>query len=135
MKVNIGPYPKNHSKERKIDIRIDNYDIWNADHTLSLIIHAVLVRYIQSGHGAPYVDDDDVPEELRSHNAPPKEHEWETDDFFFMRWDWITQEMLFVFERSMKEHEYDKFENYQADQERADNSMRLFSKYYFGLWT
>ena len=42
MKVNIGPYPKNSTKSRKISIHIDNYDIFNMDTTLALIIIPML---------------------------------------------------------------------------------------------
>ncbi len=54
-----------------------------------------------SKHGAPNVDDEDVPEglNLRSTEAPPKENEWDTDDNWHKRWDWVMDEMIFSFER------------------------------------
>ena len=48
--------------------------------------------------GAPFVDDIDVPEELRSTSAPPKESEYDTDANHFKRWDWVIDEMIFAFE-------------------------------------
>jgi len=67
-------------RKRKIQIHIDNYDIWSADHTLALIIHPILLKLKTNKIGSPYVDDQDVPEHLRSTNAAPKEHEYDTDE-------------------------------------------------------
>ena len=60
MKVHLGPYRTN----RKIEIRIDKYDVWGLDHTLALIIHPALVLLKEQKHGDPQVDDEDVPEEV-----------------------------------------------------------------------
>ena len=59
-------------RHRKIKVRIDNYDVWGADHTMALVIHPILKLLQESKHGAPLVDDEDVPEELKSTSAPPK---------------------------------------------------------------
>ena len=80
-------------------IRIDRYDTWSMDHTLADIILPMLKQLNATKHGAPHVDDADVPEYLRSHMAQPKEHEWDTDSLHFMRWDWILAEMIFAFEK------------------------------------
>ena len=32
------------NRNRKVKIQIDHYDVWNADHTLALIIHPLLQR-------------------------------------------------------------------------------------------
>ena len=67
-------------KTRKIKIRIDPYDTWSVDHTLALIIVPMLKQLKARQHGAPNVDDEDVPENLCSINAKPKE-DWEVDEF------------------------------------------------------
>lgn len=85
-------------KKRTIKIHIDKWDTWNMDHTLSLIIAPMLKQLKETKHGAPYVDDEDVPEHLRSTAAPKKENEWDTDDNHFKRWDWVLDEMIFAFE-------------------------------------
>ena len=41
MKVEIGPYEEN----RKVNVQIDEYDLWNLDHTLALIILPSLKAY------------------------------------------------------------------------------------------
>ena len=42
-----------HKRKRKIKIRIDNYDIWNMDYTLSLIIVPMLKELKNTKHGVP----------------------------------------------------------------------------------
>jgi len=84
-------------RKRTEIVRIDPYDTWSMDHTLSLIIHPMLVQLKNTKHGAPFTDDEDVPEHLRSTNAPPKKEEWDTDDLFFDRWNWILDEMIWAF--------------------------------------
>ena len=101
MKVHIGRYPKDSSKEQKISVRIDKWDTWSMDHTLAHIVTPMLKQLRDTKHGAPYTDDADVPEELRKSAAPPTEHEWDTDDNHFKRWDWILDEMIFAFESKL----------------------------------
>ncbi len=43
------------------------------DYTLSHIVVPMLKQLKETKHGAPFVDDEDVPEELKSTSAPPKE--------------------------------------------------------------
>ena len=79
-------------------VKIDRWDTWNMDGTLGLIILPMLKQLNKTKHGAPYVDDEDVPEELKSTSAPPKENEYDTDANHFKRWDWVLNEMIFAFE-------------------------------------
>lgn len=80
-------------------VKIDYYDTWNMDGTLSNIILPMLKQLQATKQGAPYVDDEDVPEELKSTSAPPKESEWDTDDNHFKRWDWALDQMIWSFEQ------------------------------------
>jgi hypothetical protein len=86
-------------KKRKVEIRIDKYDTWSMDATLSMIILPMLKQLKATKHGAPLVDDKDVPKELRSTSAPKKENEWDTDENHFKRWDWVLDEMIWTFEQ------------------------------------
>ena len=85
-------------RKRKIQVHIDRWDTWSMDHTLAYIILPMLKQLKATKHGAPYVDDQDVPEHLRSTAALPKENEWDTDSNHFLRWDWVLDEMIFAFE-------------------------------------
>lgn len=88
-----------HSKrEQTIKVHIDKWDTWSMDHTLGYIILPMLKQLKETKHGAPFVDDEDVPEELKSTSAPPKENDWDTDENHFKRWDWVLDEMIFAFE-------------------------------------
>lgn len=97
-------------------IKIDNYDTWSADSTLAPIILPMLKQLFEKKHGAPYTDDADVPEHLRSTAAPAKENEYDTDALHFERWDWIMGEMIFAFEQLVKEDKgEDQFRTGYAD--------------------
>ena len=91
-------------KKRTVEIKIDHYDTWSMDHTLSLIIHPMLVQMKATKHGSPWVDDEDVPEHLRSTAAPPLTEEEKnyggTDGLHEARWDWILDEMIWAFYNS-----------------------------------
>ena len=164
MKVYIGRYPKNHTKEQKVSIRIDKWDTWSMDNTLAHIITPMLKQLKATQHGAPNVDMEDVPEELRAEKLVG---EYDVDENYFKRWEYVLDEMIFAFEHliddsweeAYRSGEIDmKFEpcednpklsrmvdgpnhTYKCDYDgmkkvydRMDNGFRLFGKYYRGLW-
>jgi len=97
------------NRKRKIKIHIDNYDVWSVDHTLAMIIHPVLVKLKEQKHGSPPVDDEDVPDNVKSLAAPPKENEWDTDDNHHTRWEWVLDEMIWTFGQHGLEDDSDQF--------------------------
>ena len=86
-------------RTRSIKIRIDKYDTWNMESTLALIILPMLKQLKETKHGGPFVDDKDVPVELRSTSAPPKKDKYDIDDNHFARWDYVLDEMIWAFEQ------------------------------------
>ena len=96
-------------------VKIDRYDTWSMDHTLADIILPMLKQLKESKHGAPFVDDEDVPEELKSTSAPAKENEWDTDDNHFKRWDYVLDEMIFAFECKADDSWQEKFSSGEFD--------------------
>lgn len=150
------------SMGRKIQVKIDNFDTWSMDHSLAFIIVPMLKQLKETKHGAPFVDDEDVPEHLRSTNAPPKENEYDLDEYHFDRWDWVLDEMIWSFEQKTRDdwesdyYEYDHIEpnkdstdfseslglklvwedreGKKAHQDRMTNGFRLMGKYYENLW-
>lgn len=134
-------------RKRKIEVRVDSSDIWSADHTLAVIIHPLLVKLREEQSGSPKVDDEDVPENIRSTNAKPKK-DWENDEFYHTRWDWVLNEMIWTFDMLKSDdqewvwigdpkdvgYEPDK-EKTEANRQRINNGLRLFGKYYRGLWS
>jgi hypothetical protein len=140
MKVKIGKYPK--TAARRVDVQIDDQDLWNADHTLALVIHPLLQKMENAKNGSPAVDDEDVPEELRSTNSEPIEFDWDIDSNWHSRWKWVLAEMTWAFgEIADAEWEHQYFSNgfdreaYEAHSAKIDNGLRLFGKYYRSLWT
>jgi hypothetical protein len=115
MKVNIGRYPKSHSKNRMIKVQIDPWDTWSMDHTLAHIIHPMLVQLHETKHGSPNVDDDDVPDELKSTSAPEPKDEFATDDNHHKRWDWVLEEMIWSFAQVIDNDADDQFYSGKAD--------------------
>lgn len=102
-------------RKRKIKVRIDRSDTWCMDNTLAHIILPMLKQLKNDKHGAPYTDDEDVPEHLRSTAAEPKENEWDTDSNHFKRWDWIMGEMIHAFECEIDEDWEDQFHSGEFD--------------------
>ena len=87
-------------RDRKIEVRIDRYDTWSMEQTLAIIILPMLIQLRGSKSGSPFVDDEDVPIELRSTSARPKFRDWDLDSNHFARWDWALDEMIYAFEKA-----------------------------------
>ena len=96
-------------------IKIDYWDTWSMDHTLSPIILPMLRQLNEVKHGSPLVDDEDVPDELKSTAAAPKENDWDTDSNHFKRWDWVMSEMIFAFECKVDDSWEDAFRSGDHD--------------------
>lgn len=86
-------------RKQKIDVRIDPWDTWSMDHTLSHIVVPMLLQLKETKHGAPYVDPEDVPAELQPKKLTKKQKDnGDTDSTHFERWDWVLDEMIFAFD-------------------------------------
>lgn len=119
-------------RKRKEYVRIDNYDVWSMDVTLSKVILPMLKKLKEVKHGSPHIDDKDVPKNLRSTSAKPLENNWDTDEFFHKRWEYVLDEMIYAFEHisSADDIEYTR----KAHIERMNKGLILFGKYYRALW-
>ena len=143
-------------------IHIDPWDAWSLEHTLSPIILPILQELKRVKHGAPFIDDEDVPKKLRvgsKGTGDPDVHKLfdDGDNTFFERFDYILDEMIWTFTQlSMDDHEapfYDHTESskepdlnksvrklkvdrkgLEAHNARIANGLRLFGKYYRSLW-
>jgi hypothetical protein len=94
----------------KIDyVKIDKWDTWSMDATLGMIVLPMLKQLKATKQGAPFVDDEDVPDELKSTSAPAKESEYNVDDNHFKRWDWALDEMIFAFHHKQDDTWQDAF--------------------------
>lgn len=124
--------------DRKVKVKVHDYDTWNMDQTLAYIIHPMLIQLKKTKHGSPNVDDEDVPAHL---HRPAGLKEWETDDNWHHRWNWVLEEMIWAFETSIKDEPCFVDDNGVVDLEGSEkyykqraNGFRLFGKYYQGLW-
>lgn len=116
-------------KNRKIKVHIDGYDVWSADHTLAYIIHPTLVKLREVMHGSPLVDDEDVPDYLKSTAAPPKENEYDTDDNHHDRWKWVLDEMIWAFSQILDENADSQFHTGNYDirwEETVINGKKMY---------
>mgnify|MGYP001048232688 CR=1 FL=1 len=129
-------------REQKIKIRIDRWDTWSMDHTLAPIILPMLIQLKKEKHGAPCVDNVDVPKQLRATKKQIEAYgkKGEVDPKHFDRWDWVMDEMIYAFDcKANKDDVYMRFDildrdGMEKEQERISNGFRLFGKYYEGLW-
>lgn len=162
MRASLGRYPK--KGERKIKIKIDPWDTWGMDHTLSLLIVPMLKQLKKMKHGYPYTDPTDAP----SIGEGTRENDYEFDDKAKERWDWIIDEMIWAHEQIIDEDADMQFHHGEIDfqskevvidgqtyyemvkgpndthtfdkegwekwNERKRNGFRLFGKYYENLW-
>ena len=104
MYVKLG---KPDRKNRAETVVIDDYDVWNLDHTLALIIVPALKLLKEKKHGAPHVHNEDVPKFLRATKKELKEH-WEggdSDKNYFVRWEYVMDEMIFAFQSKLEDWE------------------------------
>jgi len=153
-------------RKRKVKVKVHKYDTWNTDHTLALIILPLLKQLRETKHGAPFVDDGDVPDNLKrsQYNI---ENEWESDPSHFDRWNYVLDKMIWSFEQLQNDDWEDQFhsgesdfqfvpckdkpgysemvtgpnDTYKFDKEgytkfsnEISEGLRLFGKYYRGLW-
>lgn len=148
-------------RKRTVKIHIDNFDYWSADYTLSLITVPLLKKLKDAKHGAPLVDDEDVPPTLRSTTKAAqrvKKQKWDTDGNHFKRWDWVMDEMIWAHEQIISDDGDGQFYDHslandpnddintqvrkikvdrkglEAYHKRIENGLRLFGKYYRALW-
>jgi len=90
---------------RRVSVKTDPWDSWSADDTLAHIILPLLIDLKQGKQGAPNVDPEDVPENLRPGKLEVEQYKLDgtTDALFFKRWDWILDEMIWAFSEHVKD--------------------------------
>jgi len=85
-------------RKQKVKVRVDEWDSWEARTTLAHVILPVLEQLRDTEYGAPFVDLDDVPEELRHEKLTKEQLEnGEVGDKHFERWDYVLDAMIWSF--------------------------------------
>lgn len=106
-----------HSKQKRtMKVKIDYWDSWNCDSTLSPIILPLLKQLRDTKHGSGYVDLEDVPEHLRYteteeysdqkcfefyHTAPKLECD------IHARYEWVLDEVIWTFEQLQPDYDWE----------------------------
>lgn len=130
-------------RKRKIQVRIAKYDSWNLDATLAPIIHPLLIQLKEKSKSFGLIDDEDVPEALRSTTLPAKENEWQLDDLAKDRWTYVLDAMIWSFSQRLPDVDgLGQFyvdgkldhEGYVEYEKKVSEGFRLFGKYFQTLW-
>ena len=141
-------------------VHIDNYDVWSMDHTLALIVHPMLVKLKSQKHGYGWIDDADVPRNLRSTAKGARDgltNEYDWDNNAERRYEWMLDELIWTFAQLASDDDTGQFYDHsamdltadintqmnqlkvdqkglEAHEKRIANGLRLFGKYFRSLW-
>lgn len=127
----LGIEPK--QRKDRIKIRIDNWDTWNVDYTLSRIAVPLLREYKEKNNGFPVdVDEVDIPNHIKnSYDSGDERQE--------AGWDAIVDKMIRAHEMIVNDEIMDTL--MEEGEEAANNKaqvvkegLSLFGKYYQNLW-
>lgn len=148
--------------KRRVKVKYDPWDTWNLDNTLAHIILPGLKQLKEIKHGMPWVDNEDVAENLRIEKGNTRKEYYDNYDYnasndqiLLARWQYVQDEMIFAFQCLVDDTWEDQYfkdvedpdptkprwqqmrfdkDGYQKEQERIQNGLRLFGKYYQSLW-
>lgn len=138
----------------KSKVKINHKDLWSLDYTLAHVILPSLKKFKKHNIGYSYVKPSDVPKKLRFKDVSQAEDIEiysfgfvnisdslkkrnrnpslkTTNDIFVARYDYVLKEMIFAFKMVIKDDSSlldDKVED------RINNGLYLFGKYYRTLW-
>ena len=112
-------------RKRKIYVKIDHWDTYSMDDTLAHIILPMLKKMKEMKRGSPYVDNDDVPDHLKSNLTKEQRNNGHLDDNHHLRWDYVLDEMIFSFENIIDERWEDQFYSGEFDfqSKKLENGM------------
>ena len=125
MKVRLGNPGR---KNRADHVHIDNFDIWNLDHTLSCIIHPALIRLKETKQGYPELWEDGM---VMHHNWTRQLHfdfideEVETK-YLTDKWYTIMDKMIYSFGVIMNDGLFEKYD--QDEWNKIQEGLDLFAK-------
>jgi hypothetical protein len=133
-------------KKRTVKVKIDYYDVWSMDSTLTPIILPMLKKLKEVKHGSGYIDLEDVPEAMRLTNTEDYDSQ-STFEFYndpeltrqnikcdvHTRYEWALDEMIWAFEQLNDENWEDQywktkpeidFEEYPEDEGKTSRPLR-----------
>lgn len=131
----------NSYQKRKVYIKIDDYDVYDLDYTLSLIIEPALKKLLNDEWLSFKVDNEDLPKELQI-----SDDEYKLISFTYSENDprlpeiynrleqqpkYVINKMIYAF-NIFNSTEKDEEEYYKTE---INEGLRLFGKYFRNLWT
>lgn len=150
MKVYIGNWPKNPAKERKVNIRIDKWDTWSMDNTLSLIIEPMLKQLKVTQNGYPSGLEEQEWNEILDKMIFAFEsinNDWENQyhsgevDFLHVPIDKDGNEVspenaeYYRLDRGPNDTHVFDAEGWKKHDEKIQEGLELFGKHFRSLWT
>ena len=144
MFVRIGRYATDKDPEdfeRKIKVEVHSFDIWNADHTLALIIHPILIKLKETKHGYP--PDFCEPKDFRPNPYPETcvGGGWDAYEKILDKMIWSFQEIIddnylmkYYDERPGPEDKTWTHKVMEHDK-KIQEGLDLFSKFFRSFWT
>jgi len=177
MKINIGKYPKGDTA-RRVNVAIERFDTWSADHTMAYIILPLLIQLKESKQGVPheFADVGGADYEMQDSFDFYKETHNECFEKGVERWNDVLDKMIWSFQQLVDDDyeekyrhgnaEYDwvksdkthpnptngkpeptyqmieknptehwtDYEGLRLHEERIQEGLDLFGKYYRNLW-
>ena len=131
MKVRLGNPGR---KNRADHVHIDNFDIWNLDHTLSCIIHPALIRLKETKQGYPQLFEDGM---VTPHYWDRQLHfdfidEEVEEKYLLNKWNDIMDKMIYSFGVIKNDGLFEKYD--EEEWNRIQEGLDLFAKHYTSLW-
>jgi len=145
MEVQIGNYPRTCGGEREVKIKVDEWDIWSVDETLKLIIHPLLILFKKELSSYCEVEEGDALSGLggleawlyvldRMVEAFDPYGEPCMEDYNFTFPDLVGNGVLSLAPDNPQEYTRYK-EDVSVYEEKCKEGLRLFAKYFTGLWS
>lgn len=140
MKVYIDNYPELGDEGRKVDVTIDDYDLWSLDCTLAYVILPALKQFKEQNDAIPgglvetAYTTGQMELDLGMTEEQVSELRWLEGE---RQWNEILDKMIWSFERILDQ--FSPEEDYTTRrtkeyQDKLDEGLALFGKYYRCLW-
>jgi hypothetical protein len=121
-------------RKRKIEVRIDSYDVWSMDSTLTPIILPMLKKLKEVKHRSGFIDLEDVPVSMRYTDT----EEWDPQQTFefyrepnlqnvkcdiHTRYEWVLNEMIWAFEQLNDDDWEDQYWTTHTDESKTSKPL------------
>jgi hypothetical protein len=117
-------------RKRKVKIKLHDYDVWNGDDTLAMIILPLLKKTREDKQGCPIIDNEDLPEHM---HIPGDYDDKNTNDYdtkLEEAWDYVLGEMIYAFESGLDNNWEDQFVSGETDWISIEDTHPTYGKVY-----